>query len=93
MGLSGSNEVRADRQSVLRCGASPMKVLAGTVGVIAVLLGGLWLLQGLGIVHLRPILCIADCAAIQGRSLGWAVAGFVVAAAGVAAVVFASRRR
>jgi hypothetical protein len=70
-----------------------MKVLAGIIGVIAVLLGGLWLLQGLGVVHLRPILCVADCAAVQGRSWGWAVAGFVVAAAGLVVIALASQRR
>ena len=30
------------------------------VGLIGVLLGGLWLLQGLGLVQVRPILCFAS---------------------------------
>ena len=49
---------------------------------IAVLLGGLWLLQGLGIVHLRPILCFADCEPLQGPSVTWAVIGAIVLSAG-----------
>jgi hypothetical protein len=70
-----------------------MKILIGVVGVIAALLGGLWLLQGVGAVHVRPILCVADCAAIQGRSTTWAVIGAIVAAAGVLTIVYAFRRR
>lgn len=70
-----------------------MKLLAGIIGVLALLLGGLWLFQGLGIVHLRPILCFTDCATVQGRSSGWAFAGSVVAAMGLLAIAFASRRR
>jgi hypothetical protein len=70
-----------------------MKIVIAIVGVLAVLLGGLWLLQGLGLVHLRPILCFADCATIQGRSATWAVIGAVVAAAGALAAVYGFRRR
>lgn len=36
--------------------------------LIAGLLGGLWLLQGLRIVHLRPVLGFVDCAPQQGLS-------------------------
>ncbi len=53
-------------------------------GIIAILLGGLWLLQGLGLVNVRPILCFADCAPIQGASTTWAVVGaFTLAAGGI----------
>jgi hypothetical protein len=51
-------------------------------GIIAVLLGGLWLLQGQGIVHLRPNLCFADCVPLQGPSGTWAVIGAVTMAVG-----------
>ncbi len=57
-------------------------------GVIAVLLGGLWLLQGLGLVHVRPILCFADCTPIQGPSATWAVVGALVLAVGVVGLVW-----
>jgi Ca2+/Na+ antiporter len=54
-----------------------MKKAALVFCILSTLLGGLWLLQGLGIVHVRPILCFADCAAIQGPSPTWAVIGAV----------------
>lgn len=56
-----------------------MRIVALVCGIVAVLLGGLWLLQGLGIVQLRPILCFADCVPIQGPSVTWAVGGFGIA--------------
>lgn len=53
------------------------RLIALVVGIVAVLLGALWSLQGLGLLHLRPILCIADCAPIQGPSVSWAIIGAV----------------
>ncbi len=61
-------------------------------GIIAVLLGGLWLLQGLGIVQVRPILCFADCAPIQGPSATWAVIGAIALAVGGFGVLWSRRR-
>jgi hypothetical protein len=62
-------------------------------GVTGILLGGLWMLQGLGIVQIRPILCFVDCAPVQGPSLTWVSIGFVVVNAGVIATFFSIRRR
>ena len=62
-------------------------------GVISVLLGGLWLLQGLNLVHVRPILCFADCVPLQGPSPTWAIIGFFVVAAGVLAILYSLKRR
>jgi len=45
-----------------------MNAIAPVVGVISLLLGELWFLQGLGLLHVRPILCFVDCAPIQGPS-------------------------
>jgi hypothetical protein len=70
-----------------------MKKTALIGGVIGILLGGLWLLQGLGLVQIRPILCFVDCAPVQGPSLTWASIGFGVVAAGVIAVFFALKGR
>jgi len=70
-----------------------MKIALIILGAIGVLLGGLWLLQGLGLVHIEPVLCVAECETIEGPSPGWAVAGFVLAAAGAAAIWFGVRRR
>jgi hypothetical protein len=58
------------------------RIVVLSFGIIAILLGGLWLLQGLGFVNVRPILCFADCARIQGPSITWAVIGAVTLAVG-----------
>ena len=68
-----------------------MKKTALITGLIGVLLGGLWLLQGLGVVQLKPILCFANCAPVQEPSTIWAVIGFVVAAAGLVAIFYSRR--
>jgi hypothetical protein len=67
--------------------------MALAAGVIGVLLGGLWLLQGLGVLHVQPVLCFADCAPIQGASLSWAIAGFLLVSAGAVAILFSLDRR
>lgn len=69
-----------------------MKVIILILGVLGVLLGGLWLLQGLGLVHVRPILCFANCAPVQGPSSAWTIIGFVVLAAGVLTIRHSRRR-
>ena len=70
-----------------------MKWIGAALGAIAVLLGGLWFLQGTGLVTLGPILCVAECETLEGPSLLWAVLGLVLLAAGAAAVWFAVLRR
>lgn len=67
------------------------RIIVLVLGIIAVLLGGLWLLQGLGIVHLRPILCFADCVPIQGPSITWAVIGAVMLVVGGIGVVWSRK--
>ncbi len=69
-----------------------MRIVSLVFGVAAVLLGGLWLLQGLGAVQIRPILCFVDCAPIQGPSTTWVVVGALALALGGLAI-FWSRRR
>jgi hypothetical protein len=79
---------------VVRSGHNPrkdaeMKRIAALVfGLIAALFGTLWLLQGLGIVHVRPILCFADCAPVQGPSVTWAVIGAIALAVGAGCVLW-----
>ena len=68
-----------------------MRWLSRIVGVIAGLLGLLWLVQGLGLVTIPPILCVAECETLAGPSTGWAIAGLVLLLAGVAAVVWSRR--
>jgi hypothetical protein len=66
--------------------------IAAIFGIVAVLLGGLWFLQGVGAVHMQPILCVADCEPLEGPSPGWAAAGLVVFLVGLAALWYAIRR-
>lgn len=52
-------------------------------GIVLVLLGALWALQGADLVHIRPILCFADCEPLVGGSIGWLIVGLVAFALGV----------
>jgi hypothetical protein len=70
-----------------------VKKVAFVFGVIAALLGALWFLQGLGIAHVRPILCFADCAPVQGPSAAWAIIGAIMLAAGAGALIWSLKRR
>jgi hypothetical protein len=70
-----------------------MKKIAFVIGLICILLGGLWLLQGLGVVHIRPILCFADCEPIQGASRAWVITGLLLATAGAIAIFFSLKPR
>jgi MYXO-CTERM domain-containing protein len=70
-----------------------MRVLAVVLGLVGVALGGLWLLQGLDLVHIRPLLCVAECQVVEKGSAVWAVVGAAVGAAGLAAIAFGARRR
>ena len=69
-----------------------MKFAALILGGIAILLGGLWFLQGADIVRIPPILCVAECEPIEGPEPTWAVIGLVVLAAGGLALAYALRR-
>jgi hypothetical protein len=68
-----------------------MKLVTFLIGVAMSLLGALWFLQGAGIVHLRAILCFADCAPVQEPSLGWLAIGGVMLVMGL--VVMQRARR
>lgn len=70
-----------------------MRILVSVAGGLVTMLGGLWFLQGLGVIHVRPILCFADCAAIQGRSMTWTAVGLIAISAGVLAIALSLRRR
>jgi hypothetical protein len=60
-----------------------MTVLRVGGGIVLVLLGALWSLQGADVVHIKPILCIADCEPLVGGSRTWLVVGLVAIAIGV----------
>jgi hypothetical protein len=71
-----------------------VKWIALILGVVAVLLGGLWLLQGLGLLHIQPILCVAECEAVENPSMLWALLGFILLIGGTIAITrsIAARR-
>ena len=62
-------------------------------GAASTLLGLLWLLQGADVLHVRPILCLANCKPLEARSLGWMTAGAGVLLGGLLAIAVAFRRR
>jgi hypothetical protein len=62
-------------------------------GALSTPLGLLWFLQGADLVHIRPILCVANCQPLQGGSIGWMTAGALFLILGLAAVAVGLRRR
>lgn len=69
------------------------RILTLGLGIAAMLLGGLWLLQGLGLVQIRPILCFANCAPLQEPSFTWAIVGALVLVLGGLAIAWSLRRQ
>lgn len=63
-----------------------MRIVWTLLGAVGLLLGWLWLLQGLALVEIRPILCLAACEPVTGRSVLWAVVGLVVLVLGLLAL-------
>jgi hypothetical protein len=53
------------------------QVIAIIFGIIISLLGLLWFLQGSDLIHIKPILCFAECQPITGKSLQWQIMGAV----------------
>ncbi len=62
-------------------------------GVALTFLGLLWLLQGADLVHIRPILCVANCNPLEGGSVGWMTAGALVLVVGLLVVASGVRGR
>lgn len=62
-------------------------------GAALMLLGLLWLLQGADLVHIRPILCVANCKPLEGGSVGWMTAGALVLVVGLLVIASGIRRR
>ncbi len=63
------------------------------LGAVLALLGLLWLLQGADLLHVRPILCVANCKPVEGGSIGWMTAGAITLVLGLLAVRAGVRRR
>jgi len=45
-----------------------IRIVGVLVGAFIAALGLLWFLQGMAIIEMRPILCVADCEPIVGGS-------------------------
>ncbi len=67
-------------------------IVLTVLGVIVALLGTVWVAQGLGIVQIDPILCVADCEPIAGRSVQWTGIGAIALSVGIVAVWAGLRR-
>lgn len=71
-----------------------LSIVLTLCGGCLVLLGGLWLLQGLGVVRIEPIACVGACQAITGPNTTWQLLGAAAVVSGVAMIVAtASGRR
>jgi hypothetical protein len=57
------------------------------IGIILTFLGSLWFLQGTGIIHLDPVMCVAECEPITGISPTWTVIGAVTSIVGIVIIV------
>ena len=60
-------------------------------GIIAILLGLLWYLQGAAIIQVCPILCFADCECLMGGSRFWEIVGPIVILMGIGIVYLGLR--
>ena len=80
------------RQAGAIRGRCEVKKFAFFIGIFAVLLGGLWFLQGIGAVHLRPILCFVDCQPLQGPSIAWAAVGLLLLLGGGGSLWWSGKR-
>lgn len=69
-----------------------MKWIWTTVGLVFFLLGGLWFLQGTGLVTIDPIACVGECEPLRGPSAQWAVAGAILMLLGAGAIGYGWRK-
>ncbi|WIY51844.1 hypothetical protein O9Z70_10145 [Devosia sp. YIM 151766] len=70
-----------------------MKWLGLILGIAALLLGGLWFLQGVGAIVIEPIACVGACEALEGPSLPWALGGAALGIIGIGLIWLALFRR
>lgn len=70
-----------------------MKASMLIFGILIALLGALWLLQGLGLVTMEPVLCFANCETVEGPAPLWAGAGAIAIVAGIFVIRFGVSRR
>jgi hypothetical protein len=68
------------------------QIAGGLFGAFIAFLGLLWFLQGTGILHIRPILCVANCEEIVGGSPSWVVFGVITFLIGIIILIMSVRR-
>jgi hypothetical protein len=49
-------------------------------------------ITGADLLHVRPILCLANCEPVEGGSIGWMAAGALVLVVGLLAIARGFRR-
>ena len=59
-----------------------MRILRVATGIVLVSLGVLWSLQGADILHIKPILCLANCEPLIGGSTTWVIMGLITISVG-----------
>jgi hypothetical protein len=67
------------------------QIVGALVGTFIAFLGLLWLLQGVAIIQIRPILCVTNCEPIVGGSPVWAAVGIIAFIIGIIIVIFSAR--
>lgn len=60
-----------------------LRLVSIVIGAVLALLGLFWALQGAGAIHVRPILCAAECKPIT-RSDTWLLVGAIACVTGIA---------
>jgi len=61
-------------------------ILGLAAGLIAASFGVLWALQGAGLVHVRPILCVSNCKPVTEGSASWLSLGVIFMLLGIAII-------
>ncbi|HDR72707.1 MAG TPA: hypothetical protein ENN85_02140 [Methanoculleus sp.] len=69
-----------------------IQIVGALIGALIAALGLLWFLQGVALIQMRPILCVANCEPIVGRSPFWAAAGVIAFLIGSGVAYLSARR-
>jgi hypothetical protein len=76
----------------IRLSMNGKQIAGALIGAFIAFLGLLWFLQGIGILQIRPILCVANCEEIVGGSPSWAVVGVTTFIIGIIILIMSVRR-
>jgi hypothetical protein len=76
----------------IRSSMNGKQIAGALIGAFIAFLGLLWSLQGIGILQIRPILCVANCEEIVSGSPSWAVVGVTTFIIGIIILIMSVRR-